>query len=329
MIDKLFVIEGDSNNPHRNLALEAVLLKRLQPGECYLYLWQNKHTVVIGRNQNALAECHVQQLEQDGGFLARRLSGGGAVYHDLGNLNFTMIMNTEDFDADRQTGVILKAVQLQGLRAEKNGRNDLTVEGKKFSGHAYYHHDGRSYHHGTLMMNVDMSRLPKYLNVSPLKLRAKGVQSVQSRVCNLADLNPAITVEGMKKSLQEAFCDIYGLPVSPLELTEADRYFWRSEEAKMSAKEWLYGEAKVLDFSKEARFGWGTVRMDYSLSQDKQSVQELQLWTDGLDAEFLQEVPGLLRGCLMNRDSILARLSMSDEASPRIADDIAAMLLPA
>ena len=329
MIDKLFVIEVDSNNPHRNLALEAVLLKRLQPGECYLYLWQNKHTVVIGRNQNALAECHVQQLEQDGGFLARRLSGGGAVYHDLGNLNFTMIMNTGDFDVSRQTGVILQAVQMLGLKGEKNGRNDLTIDGKKFSGHAYYHHDGRSYHHGTLMMNVDMSRLPKYLNVSPLKLRAKGVQSVQSRVCNLAELNPQVTVNAMKDSLRRAFSAVYGLPVSPLQLTEADRAFWQSEEAKMSEPEWLYGDVKVLDFSKEMRFGWGTVRMDYSLSQDKQSVQELQLWTDGLDAEFLQEVPGLLQGCLMNRDRILARLSMSDEASPRIADDIACMLLPA
>ena len=97
----------------------------------------------------------------------------------------------------------------------------------------------------------------------------------------------------------------------------------------MSEPEWLYGDVKVLDFSKEMRFGWGTVRMDYSLSWDKQSVQEIQLWTDGLDAEFLQEVPGLLQGCLMNRDRILARLSMSDEASPRIADDIACMLLPA
>ncbi len=329
MIDKLFIIEGDSNNPHHNLALEAVLLKRLQPGECYLYLWQNKHTVVIGRNQNALSECHVQQLEQDGGFLARRLSGGGAVYHDLGNLNFTMIMNSGDFDTDRQTSVILKAVQLQGLNAEKNGRNDLTIEGKKFSGHAYYHHDGRSYHHGTLMMNVDTSQLPKYLNVSPLKLRAKGVQSVQSRVCNLADLNPHITVAAMKEGLREAFCAVYGLPVRELELTEADRELWQSEEARMSAPEWLYGDAKVLDFSKEMRFGWGTVRMDYSLSEDKQSVQELQLWTDGLEAEFLQEVPGLLRGCSMKRDSILARLSMSDEASPRIADDIASMLVPA
>lgn len=329
MIDKLFIIEGDGNNPHRNLALEAVLLKRLQPGECYLYLWQNKHTVVIGRNQNALAECHVQQLEQDGGFLARRLSGGGAVYHDLGNLNFTIIMNTEDFDVEKQTCVILKAVQLQGLQAEKNGRNDLTVEGKKFSGHAYYHHAGRSYHHGTVMMNVDMSQLPKYLNVSPLKLRAKGVQSVQSRVCNLTDLNPQISVAAMKESLREAFCQVHGLPVGELELTEADRAFWRSEEAKMSAPEWLYGEAKVLDFSKEMRFDWGTVRMDYTLSGDKQSVRELQLWTDGLEAEFLQEVPGLLQGCSMERDAILARLSMSDEANPRIADDIAAMLLPA
>lgn len=329
MINKLFVINGDSLDPYHNLALESVLLRRLQQDECYLYLWQNKNTVVIGRNQNALAESHVQALEADGGHLARRLSGGGAVYHDLGNLNFTMIMNSEDFDVDKQTNVILRAVQMQGIRATKTGRNDLTVDGKKFSGHAYYHHGGSSYHHGTLMMDVDVEQLPKYLNVSPLKLAARGIKSVQSRVCNLRDISPEITVLDMKESLIDAFSKVYDLPVKKLKLTAADRELWQEVEQKLASPEWIYGQEKVLDISKEERFRWGIIRLDYALSEDKQSIAEVQLWSDGLEAEFLREVPELLRGCPCNSDSILARLSMGDDAKPRIANDIAAMLLQA
>lgn len=328
MINKLWFIRGEGNNPYHNLALEAVLLNRLQPGECYLYLWQNKHTVVLGRNQNILAECHVQQLQQDGGHVSRRLSGGGAVYHDLGNLNFTMIMATKDFDIQRQDAVILQAMSLLGLQAEVTGRNDLTIAGRKFSGHAYYHNGGRSYHHGTIMVNVDTENMVKYLNVSPLKLQAKGVQSVRSRVGNLVDFKPGITVAQVEEALQRAFGMTYKRNVGKLMLSQADLALWQQEEQKMQSEAWLYGEEKILDFSRECRFNWGTIRLDYTLSQDKQSLAEMQLWSDGLEAEFLQQVPAALKGCAFDHDKMLARLSMADGAKPRIAEDIISMLMP-
>ena len=137
MITKASFLLTQETNPYKNLALEEFLLMNCQPGECILYLWQNRNTVVIGRNQNCWKECNVSQLEKDGGFLVRRLSGGGAVYHDMGNLNFTFLVRKEDYNVDRQMNVIIRAMQLLGIHAEKTGRNDITADGRKFSGNCH------------------------------------------------------------------------------------------------------------------------------------------------------------------------------------------------
>ena len=130
MLNTLYIATASGTNPYANLALEEALLNAVLPGECILYLWQNQNTVVIGRNQNSRRECRVEALERDGGFLARRLSGGGAVFHDLGNLNFTFLVHREDYSVPRQLDVILRAVQALGIQAEKSGRNDLTAGGR-------------------------------------------------------------------------------------------------------------------------------------------------------------------------------------------------------
>ena len=138
MITKIFIYNAQGTDPHENLAAEKVLMDALAPGEAMLYLWQNLNTVVIGKNQNAWLECRTSLLDEEGGKLARRLSGGGAVYHDLGNLNFTFLMCKEDYNLDKQVAVIQKACALAGIHAEKSGRNDLLADGRKFSGNAFY-----------------------------------------------------------------------------------------------------------------------------------------------------------------------------------------------
>lgn len=170
MIEKLYTIESGSLNPYLNMGLEEYLMYHTGREECILYLWQNERTVVIGRNQNAWKECQTEELEGDGGYLARRLSGGGAVFHDLGNLNFTFLVRKENFNVEKQTEVILRAVNSLGIHAEKSGRNDITVDGCKFSGNAYFRTGDYCYHHGTILLHADRELMEKYLHVSDKKL---------------------------------------------------------------------------------------------------------------------------------------------------------------
>ena len=138
MINQIILYESKSFDPYLNLATEQYLMETVEEDACILFLWQNQNTVVIGKNQNAWKECRTDLLREEGGFLARRLSGGGAVFHDLGNLNFTFLMPQAEYDLDRQFSVIAEAVSMLGLHAERSGRNDVLAEGRKFSGNAFY-----------------------------------------------------------------------------------------------------------------------------------------------------------------------------------------------
>ena len=211
MVTKLTYIESDQVNPYKNLAVEEYLLLHCEDKECILYLWQNQNTVVIGRNQNAWKECKVTKLEEENGYLARRLSGGGAVYHDLGNLNFTFLVNKDEYSLEKQLQVIINAMGRLGLKVEKSGRNDILIDGKKFSGNAFYEQEKHCYHHGTIMVDVNKEILSRYLTVSKDKLKSKGVDSVKSRVTNLREYLPKLTLEELKKALRESFEEVYNL----------------------------------------------------------------------------------------------------------------------
>ena len=171
MIHKTVYVMADGTVPYRNQAVEELLMRTVEPETCILYLWQNRQTVVVGRNQNSRAECRVELLERDGGYLARRLSGGGAVFHDLGNLNFSFLAMDPNYCVERQQKVVLAAVRTFGLAAEITGRNDITIDGRKFSGNAFMSSGARHCHHGTLLLGADTSRMERYLNVSHDKLQ--------------------------------------------------------------------------------------------------------------------------------------------------------------
>lgn len=295
MVTSLRIYESGSFDPYYNLAVEKQLLDTLQPGECILYLWQNQNTVVIGRSQNPWAECRTTLLEAEGGVMARRLSGGGAVFHDTGNLNFTFLVETENYDADRQLSVIHEACRLAGIRAEKSGRNDLLAEGKKFSGNAFYHSGGHSYHHGTLMVDVDKDKLQRYLSPPKAKLQAKGIASVRSRVVNLKELSPALTIESLKEYMVQAFEKVYALSSSPVKFTPADLAAIQQKEENNKSWEFLFGTPLPFTFQCEEKFDWGYVQLQ--LQAKSGIITACKVYSDAMDWSLAPALEKALTGC--------------------------------
>ncbi|MDR0575825.1 MAG: lipoate--protein ligase [Tannerella sp.] len=311
---KLSYILSNQTNPYRNLALEEYLLWNVEKNECILYLWQNRHTVVIGINQNPWKECHVKELEQDNGFLARRMSGGGAVFHDLGNLNFTFLIREENNDVGRQLDVIVRAVSKFGIYAEKSGRNDILTDGKKFSGNAFYNSRGHCYHHGTILVDVDMSNLSLYLNVSSAKLQSKGVDSVRSRVINLKELAPDITIGSLQDALVEAFGDVYGgtpqlLPDERLNPDEVGEM-----EKKYASWDWRLGRRLPFTAEYSNRFAWGDLTLQ--LCVESGMIQDAIAYSDGMDTNFIKKMGSALKGTAFSSSEIKNRLLKLSESEP-------------
>ena len=289
-----YFIQTYTWNPWQNLAAEKYLAGRIKEGDVMLYLWQNDHTVVIGRNQNAIRECRAQLLEEEGGFLARRTTGGGAVYHDLGNLCFTFLASPEEYNLEKQLQVIQHACRKFGVETHFSGRNDIiTEDGYKFSGNAFSKNSKCQIQHGTLMVNVDVSQLGRYLTPSKDKMKAKGVKSVQSRVCNLQDLNPEVTTDAMRQALRESFEELYGA-YEELEPAFLDNPEVKETYALYSSWEWKFGKSPECETSCSRRFDWGDLEVYRKLNA--MHISEIMVFSDMLDAELPGKIEELLLG---------------------------------
>lgn len=192
---------SDKSDPYWNLAMEESLFEYADEETAILFLWQNAHTIVIGRNQDAYMECKVDKFLADGGQLARRRSGGGAVYHDLGNLNFSIICLEDAAKRTEYQQLVAKTLEHFGLKILFNGRNDLLVFDKKFSGNAFYTHGRVLCQHGTILVNMDIERMCYYLTPNKEKLNRNYVKSVASRVINLNSLSPDVTIEKLQEAM--------------------------------------------------------------------------------------------------------------------------------
>ena len=289
---KLRVFVSESLDVYHNQAIEKYFLDRIEDDEVILYLWQNDRTIVIGANQDAYGECDIEKLEKDGGHLARRITGGGAVYHDKGNLNFTFITPKALYDLSKQEEVILKALDCLGIRAAKTGRNDLVIDGRKFSGHAYYKGKRSCLHHGTLMLEVDEGRLQDYLRVSLTKLHSKNVASVRSRIINLKSVREDLDLDTLKKALIHSAELIYETKAEPY--TAFDQKELTKLEAQFKDGKWRYGklykEGRVI----EKRFDFGTVRIVYVMEEDQ--IKDLSVFTDALDTDLFDGLEKRLIG---------------------------------
>ncbi len=292
MIKQIRYIRSSQYNPYLNLAFEEHLFENVKEDECILYLWQNEKTVVIGRNQNPWKECKIKELEKDGGHLVRRLSGGGAVFHDLGNLNFTFLVGKQNYDLDKQLEVILLALKNLGIPAEKSGRNDITVKGRKISGNAFYFDKDRCYHHGTLLVNVDMDSLSKYLNVAREKLESKGVDSVKSRVTNLVTHKENLSIDHLVSALVNAFSSVYGLVPEEINWTDLDEEDILSKRDRFASWDWLYGTKIPFIYNITKRFPWG--EFEILINANKGKITHCRVFSDAMDVKIIGVIKEVL-----------------------------------
>jgi lipoate-protein ligase A len=272
--------------------------------EIIFYLWQNKNTVVIGHNQNPWKECNLNLAEQDHVNIARRNSGGGAVFHDLGNLNFTFIMNNSIYNENRQLKVVLNAVNSFGLCAHFSGRNDLLLDEQKFSGNAYFYGDDISYHHGTLLVNADLQNLSTYLTPSKKKIESKGINSIKSRVKNLSDYNSTITIDTLKKQLVSACESEYG-PISKtitLHQNSINNKKFSDLLEKYTSWDFRFGESPSFDLTLEDRFTWGEVQLHFSFHDA--NISKVAIYTDALHSSFIDKLKLALIGINFNNKDI-------------------------
>lgn len=286
-----YLYVSPSGDGWRNLGTDEYFLEHIGPEDMLLYFYINRSAVIIGRGQNPWAECRLDAMERDGVQLVRRITGGGAVFHDEGNLNFSFIAGEAGYDVQRQLGMILSAVRALGIPCEFTGRNDLLADGRKFSGNAFCSRKGIRQHHGTLLIRSDLARLQNYLNVDPRKLQAKGVKSVRSRVCNLSEFAPGLGCGDMLRALKDAFRAEYG---GYEELQGQDEAAVAPYIEKHASDAWRLGETPRFDLEIENRFPWGNVQVLLTLRKGR--VHDLKVYSDALDAALPEEIRSLLTG---------------------------------
>lgn len=299
-------LETGSTDPRWNLAFEEYVLTHRRTGD-YLILWQNANTIVIGQNQNAEAEINRAFVEQHHINVVRRMTGGGAVYHDLGNLNYSFI--TDVGDASRLSIAafaepVVRSLRELGLEAEVSGRNDILVDGKKVSGTAQRMTGGRILHHGTLLFDSDPSMVAGALNVDPAKFRSKSAKSVRSRIGNIrASLSEDMTLpqfwEHLKKTLAED-------GIRPDKLGEEELSAVRAlKESRYDTWEWNFGRSPKFDLSNKCRFDGGTLEVGLSVAQG--SITAAAFYGDFLAVTPLAPLTDALVGCPL-READVARV---------------------
>ncbi|MCG3843323.1 lipoate--protein ligase [Psychrobacter sp. Ps1] len=320
---KLRILKSAVTNPWFNLATEDWIFNTLNPDSHTLFLWRNSETVVIGRSQNPWVECKTDKMEADDVFLARRQSGGGAVFHDLGNTNFTFLSPSDAYDQEANFTIIINALKKLGIDATLSGRNDMQVGDRKISGSAFRHAADRSFHHGTLLVNANMQKLGDYLNPHPLKLKAKGIKSVRARVANLVDFNEAINHETLSDTIIEAFCEYHGETAQVEQLDEASLAKQPTLNAyyqQMADWDWRFGKTPEFTHHIETRFDWGM--MDVHIDVKQAIITEVVIFSDALNVELIDLLRKTLTGIRYNKKEIQAKLDELAIAQPELAAQV-------
>lgn len=300
----MIFVPNDKHDPRINLAIEQFLLQEMPVDESILLFYINEPSIIIGRNQNTIEEINRDYVEQQGIHVVRRLSGGGAVYHDFGNLNFSFIM-PDDGDSFRDfakvTKPIIQALHELGVSgAELKGRNDLVIDGMKFSGNAMYATNGRMFAHGTIMFDSDINEVVNALKVKKDKIESKGIKSIRSRVTNIKPFLPKERQEMLTEEFRdEILLKIFGVAtlaeVNTYQLTDkdwikineiSDRYYrnW----------DWNYGKSPDFNFSRQKRYSIGSIEVHLNVSHGL--IDDVKIFGDFFGLGEIKDVEEKLIG---------------------------------
>ncbi|WP_165003048.1 MULTISPECIES: lipoate--protein ligase [unclassified Enterococcus] len=300
----MIFVPNENHDPRINLAIEQYLLQEMPLDEPILLFYINEPSIIIGRNQNTIEEINRDYVEEHGIHVVRRLSGGGAVYHDLGNLNFSFIM-PDDGDSFRDfakvTKPIIQALHELGVSgAELKGRNDLVIDGMKFSGNAMYATNGRMFAHGTIMFDSDIDEVVHALKVKKDKIESKGIKSIRSRVTNIKPFLPEdkqdMTTEEFR---QDILLKIFGVEtvdqVKTYELTEKDWVKINEISANYYRNwEWNYGKSPDFNFSRQKRFPIGSIEVHLNVSEGL--IDDVKIFGDFFGLGNISDVEQALIG---------------------------------
>ncbi len=293
----MIYISNESTNPYYNLAMEEYLFS-ISDGNDYLLLWRNEPTIVVGKHQNTMEEINSQYVKDKKIHIVRRMTGGGAVYHDLGNLNYSLIIKSNyegDYDFGKFTFPIVRALGRLGVKAEQTGRNDITIEGKKFSGNAQFVSKGKVLHHGTLLFDSQMEELTNSLKVSKDKIISKGIKSIRSRVTNIKDyLAEDIDIMEFKKLLlRYMFDEDEKLEIG--ELSKEDiQNIENLKENKYMTWEWNYGKSPDFNIKRSKRFGSGKVEALIDVKDG--IIDAIKFYGDFFGTGDLSDIENALKG---------------------------------
>ena len=311
---KLRFLDLTTTDPAFNLAAEEYVFECLPRDAMYVMLWQNDNAIIVGKHQNTLAQINEAFVREKGIKVVRRLSGGGAVYHDMGNLNYTIIADGQgELNFGRFCGIVLDALARVGVQGEINGRNDMTIDGKKFSGNAQYAKQGRVMHHGTILFDSDGSVLAGALQVDEAKIRAKGVKSVRSRVTNVRPYLPKdMTLQQFRKVLLGSILTQF--PGEEYVFTPADLAEIEKRSARYRDWDWNYGKSPACDLVRQKRVeGCGSVEAYLTLHQGR--IQQLQFRGDFFSAREPEILAQRLVGLPLERQALEAALLAEDVGS--------------
>lgn len=307
-------IVNKSNNPAYNIALEAYAFRELLSEDEIFILWINEPAIIIGKHQNTIQEINKEYIDAHGIHVGRRLSGGGAVYHDLNNLNYTIISNKSEegaFDFKTFSQPVIETLADLGVKAEFTGRNDLEIKGKKFCGNAQAYYKGRMMHHGCLLFDVDMTVLGDALKVSKDKIESKGIKSVRARVTNILDELPEkITVnefsDKILAKMKETYPDMTEYVLSEDELAKIQK----SADEQFGNWDWVYGKAPEYTIERNVRYPAGKINTFANV--EKSIIKNIKIYGDFFGIKDVQDIEELLVGTRYENKDVLEKLKTID-----------------